>query len=44
MLEPGATIPAFSLPDQSGGEKNFKGLAGSKGLVLFAYPKDNTSG
>ena len=44
MLEPGAKLPAFSLPDQSGEEKKFKALAGPKGLVLFAYPKDNTSG
>ena len=44
MLEPGAKIPAFNLPDQSGRERKFKELAGARGLVFFAYPKDNTSG
>ncbi len=44
MIESGTVIPEFSLPDQSGEEKNLAGLRGPKGLVLFAYPKDNTSG
>ena len=44
MLEPGAKMPAFELVDQSGKIKAWKDIAGPKGLVLFAYPKDNTSG
>ncbi len=44
MLETGNTIPTFSLPDQSGENKSFQDLLGSKGLVLYAYPKDNTPG
>ncbi len=44
MIEAGAKLPQFSLPDQSGEEKTLADLSGPKGLVLFAYPKDNTSG
>jgi thioredoxin-dependent peroxiredoxin len=44
MLEEGDMIPKFSLPDQSGAERTFSDLAGPKGLVIYAYPKDNTSG
>jgi thioredoxin-dependent peroxiredoxin len=44
MIEVGFRIPDFSLPDQSGEEKILAELAGPEGLVLFAYPKDNTSG
>ena len=44
MIEDGARIPEFSLPDQSGEEKTLQDLTGPGGLVLFAYPKDNTSG
>ena len=34
----------FQLPDQSGQEKSFADLSGPKGLVLYVYPRDNTSG
>ena len=44
MIEAGAEMPKFSLPDQSGEEKTYSDLAGPKGLVLFTYSKDNTSG
>ena len=44
MLSPGDQLPKFNLPDQSGREKKFTDLAGPKGLVLFVYSKDNTSG
>lgn len=44
MLEKGQKLPAFSLPDQSGKNKSLKDLAGPKGLVLYFYPKDSTSG
>jgi len=44
MLEPGRQVPPFSLPDQTGTVRRFSDLAGPKGLVLYVYPKDNTSG
>jgi cytochrome oxidase Cu insertion factor (SCO1/SenC/PrrC family) len=42
-IEEGRTAPAFTLPDQDGkpvSNKDFRG----KNLILFFYPKDNTSG
>lgn len=44
MLKEGSKIPEFKLPDQSGTEKTFNDLKGKKGLVIYAYPKDNTPG
>lgn len=44
MLQPGDAIPPFKLPDQTGQERAFHDLRGAQGLVLYAYPKDNTSG
>ena len=44
MLDAGDKIPKFKLPDESGQAKAFKDLTGKKGLVLYFYPKDNTSG
>lgn len=44
MLDAGDRIPKFSLPDETGKPKTLKDLAGRKGLVLYTYPKDNTSG
>lgn len=43
MVEEGKKAPAFSLPNQDGKKvalKDFKG----KNLILYFYPKDNTSG
>ncbi len=42
----GATVPEFSLPDQDGNSTSFSSLLQSseKGLVLFFYPKDETTG
>ncbi|HOC91558.1 MAG TPA: peroxiredoxin [bacterium] len=40
----GERLPAFCLPDQTGTKKSFKDLAGKNGLILYVYPKDNTSG
>ena len=37
-------VPEFKLPDQSGQTLDFETLKGPKGLVLYVYPKDNTSG
>jgi len=42
-IQEGKTAPAFTLPDQNGNKvalKDFKG----KNVILFFYPKDNTSG
>ena len=44
MIELGDRIPDFSLPDQSGEARTFSDLKGKAGLVLYVYPKDNTSG
>lgn len=43
MLNKGDKAPAFSLQNQDGVDVNLKDLLGRK-LVLYFYPKDNTSG
>jgi len=42
-LAAGDKAPDFELPDDSGGKLSLKGFAGKK-LVLYFYPKDDTSG
>ena len=42
-LEVGAKAPDFSLPDQDGSTVSLKSLKG-KQVVLYFYPKDDTSG
>ncbi len=42
-LEPGEPAPDFSLPDHSGKTLTLASFAG-KALVLYFYPKDDTSG
>jgi peroxiredoxin Q/BCP len=42
-LKPGMKAPDFSLPAGDGGTITLKGLKGKK-IVLYFYPKDNTSG
>ncbi|MEP7152427.1 MAG: thioredoxin-dependent thiol peroxidase [Nitrospira sp.] len=42
-LEVGAKAPDFSLPDQNGSMVTLKSLKG-KQVVLYFYPKDDTSG
>jgi peroxiredoxin Q/BCP len=42
-LEEGAKAPDFALPDDSGGTLSLASFAGKK-LVLYFYPKDDTSG
>lgn len=43
-LEPGQPAPDFALPrDGGGGEVSLSGLKGRK-VVLYFYPKDDTSG
>lgn len=43
MLEIGTKAPAFSLPDQNGQMHTLEEYKGKK-VVLYFYPKDNTSG
>jgi peroxiredoxin Q/BCP len=42
-LKVGSKAPDFSLPDGSGGTVSLKQLKG-KTVILYFYPKDNTSG
>lgn len=42
-LKEGQKAPAFSLPADGGGKLSLKDCAG-KALVLYFYPKDDTSG
>ncbi|UQZ90033.1 peroxiredoxin [Deltaproteobacteria bacterium Smac51] len=42
MLETGHPFPPFTLPDQNGQEHSLKDYDG-KWLVIYFYPKDNTS-
>jgi peroxiredoxin Q/BCP len=42
-VEPGAKVPAFSLPATGGDTWRLKDAAG-RSLVIFFYPKDMTSG
>ena len=42
-IQEGKTAPAFTLPDQNGNKVALKDFRG-KNLILFFYPKDNTSG
>jgi len=43
MIREGDPAPAFSLQADDGSVVNLDSLAG-KNVVLFFYPKDNTSG
>ena len=43
MLEIGKKSPDFTLPDQDGKKISLKDFIGKK-VVLYFYPKDNTSG
>ena len=42
-LAPGDTAPPFSLPSSDGGVLTLESLKGKK-VVLYFYPKDDTSG
>jgi peroxiredoxin Q/BCP len=42
-LEPGDKAPAFSLPADGGGSVSLSAFKG-KSIVLYFYPKDDTSG
>lgn len=43
MLEIGTKAPAFTLPDQNGEMHTLEQYRGKK-VILYFYPKDNTSG
>lgn len=43
MLEVGKKAPAITLPDSDGNKRTLKEFLGKK-VVLYFYPKDNTSG
>lgn len=43
MLKVGTIAPAFSLPSDGGGKISLNSLKGKK-VVLYFYPKDDTSG
>jgi len=43
MVEEGKKAPDFTLPADDGGKVNLSGLKGQR-VVLFFYPKDDTSG
>ncbi len=42
-VETGKVAPAFTLPDQNGEKVSLKEFKG-KNVILYFYPKDNTSG
>jgi peroxiredoxin Q/BCP len=43
-IQVGDSAPDFTLPSQSGGEIHLADYLGQKAIVLYFYPKDNTSG
>ena len=43
MLEVGTKAPSFTLPDQNGEMHSLEDYKGQK-VILYFYPKDNTSG
>lgn len=43
MLQPGTSAPDFTLPDQNGTFHTLSEYRGKK-VILYFYPKDNTSG
>ncbi|SDA28209.1 peroxiredoxin Q/BCP [Ruminococcus sp. YE71] len=43
MLDAGTKAPDFSLPDQNGEVRRLSDYRGQK-VILYFYPKDNTSG
>ncbi len=43
MLETGTKAPEFNLPDQNGQMLSLSDYKGQK-VILYFYPKDNTSG
>ncbi|MBN1465730.1 peroxiredoxin, partial [candidate division KSB1 bacterium] len=44
QLQPGDRAPDFSLPASTGETVSLRDFRGEKRVVLYFYPKDNTSG
>ena len=44
MLEKNQTAPGFSTPNQDNKTINLTDYQGSKNVVLYFYPKDDTPG
>lgn len=44
MLKPGDKAPVFSLPNADMGRVNLEELIGTRKLVIYFYPKDDTPG
>ena len=42
-IQEGKTAPAFTLPDADGNQVSLEDFRG-KHVILYFYPKDNTSG
>jgi peroxiredoxin Q/BCP len=43
-MQEGDELPPFELADETGRRRRVEDLAGERGLVLYAYPKDDTPG
>lgn len=43
-IKKGDKCPSFTLPNQNGEKVNIDDLIGKKNLVIYFYPKDETSG
>jgi len=41
-IKAGSMVPEFTLPDQNGKDFNIKDVVGTKNLVIYFYPKDDT--
>lgn len=44
MVDVGKKAPAFTLPDQDGVKRSLKNDFDGRKLILFFFPKANTSG
>jgi peroxiredoxin Q/BCP len=44
MIEVGTAAPDFELPDQNGMRVRLSGFRGKSSVVVYFYPKDDTSG
>ncbi|MFO0910058.1 MAG: thioredoxin-dependent thiol peroxidase [Isosphaeraceae bacterium] len=44
MVEPGKAAPEFTLEDQDGKKVSLRSFKGKQPVVLYFYPKDDTSG
>jgi peroxiredoxin Q/BCP len=44
IIEKGSNVPGFTLPDQDGKLFDISTVMGTKNLVIYFYPKDDTPG